>query len=35
MSVGTILRVAEDRGMVFSELFYATVKEKDSHANFA
>ena len=23
------------RGMIFSKLFYATVKEKDSHANFA
>ena len=35
MSVTAILRVAEDRGMIFSKLFYATVKEKDSHANFA
>ena len=35
MSIATMLRVAEDRGMIFSKLFYATVKEKDSHANFA
>ena len=35
MSIATMLLVAEDRGMIFSKLFYATVKEKDSHANFA
>ena len=34
MSIATLLRVAEDRGMIFRKLFYPTVNEKDSHANF-
>ena len=35
MSIETLLRVAEDRGMIFSKLFYSTLKEKDSYTNFA
>ena len=35
MSITTLLRVAENRGMIFRKLFYPTVKEKDSQANFA
>ena len=35
MSIATLLRVAEDKAMIFSKQFYPTVKEKYSNANFA